>query len=96
MTDSSTHDTYTQNIQNNAVISVTTVDPMIATEAMRITEAMSAELSATRLAAHQSVQEAQNMAAQERYAANVATAGLQQQVQGYVASTQQEVQNKEA
>ena len=63
MTDTSTHDTYTQNIQNNAVISVTTLDPTIAAEAMRVTGELSAQLSATQIAAHQSQQQLQHVTA---------------------------------
>ena len=102
MTDTSTHDTYTQNIQNNAVISVTTLDPTIAAEAMRMTGELSAQLAATQIAAHQTQQQLQNAAAgfqQESQNKDVQlqgiTAGFQQEFQQHTAATGKITQERE-
>ena len=62
MQDTSTNIELMQQIQNNIVVSMTSLDPQIAAEAWQAVEAARAELSATREAAQQMISQTQQAA----------------------------------
>ena len=59
MTDNSTHFDLLQNIQNNIVVAMTSLDPQVVAEAWRVVEAARAEASLTKEAALLAIQQTQ-------------------------------------
>ena len=78
MTDDSTHIDLLQNIQNNIVVAMTSVDPQVVAEAWRAVEAARVEASLTNEAAMHAIQQTQQAASASVHAAQNASSAIEQ------------------
>ena len=93
MQDTSTNIELMQQIQNNIVISMTSLDPQVAAEAWQQVEAARAELSATREAAQSAILQTQQAAQHSVSVAQNTTANIELQAREAVATAQAETQS---